>query len=108
MSAIPFAATVEINGDAIIGNELSANVADENGFDPALVAYTWFADDVEIADETLATYTITESQLGKVITVNAAFEDNRGCRVSYINCHSASRACKFRRVGGYCWHTYGG
>ncbi len=78
VSAIPFAATVEINGDAIIGNELSANVADENGFDPALVAYTWFADDVEIADETLATYTITESQLGKVITVNAAFEDNRG------------------------------
>lgn len=78
VAAIPFASSVAITGDALIGATLTANVSDDNGFDAALVTYKWFADDVEIADEALATYTVTEEQLGKVITVNATFEDSRG------------------------------
>jgi len=78
VAAIAFASSVTITGDALIGATLVANVSDDNGFDTALVTYKWFADDVEIADEELATFTVTQEQLGKVITVNATFEDSRG------------------------------
>jgi len=78
VAAIAFPASLTIAGDALVGSQLTANVADENGFDGDTVTYKWFADDVEIADEALSTLTLTDAQFGTVITVSASFEDSRG------------------------------
>ena len=78
VAAIAFPASLTITGDALVGSQLTANVADENGFDGDTVTYKWFADDVEIADEALSTLTLTDAQFGTVITVSASFEDSRG------------------------------
>lgn len=78
VAAIAFPASLTITGDALVGSQLTANVADENGFDGDTVTYKWFADDVEIADEVLSTLTLTDAQFGTVITVSASFEDDRG------------------------------
>ncbi|GAA60818.1 hypothetical protein P20652_2685 [Pseudoalteromonas sp. BSi20652] len=78
VAAIAFPASLTITGDAIVGSQLTANVADENGFDSDTVTYQWFADDIEIADEVLSTLLLTDTQFGTVITVSASFEDNRG------------------------------
>lgn len=78
VSAVAFDSTVTLTGDALIGSTLTANVADENGFDSDTVIYTWFADGVEIEDEVLLTLELTEAQLDAAITVMATFVDDRG------------------------------
>ncbi|MEG3766875.1 poly(beta-D-mannuronate) lyase, partial [Alteromonas sp. 14N.309.X.WAT.G.H12] len=78
VAAIAYDSTVSITGDAVVGEELSAEVSDQNGTDDAIIAYTWYADGEAIADANLATYTVTEDELGKVITVEVSFVDDRG------------------------------
>lgn len=78
ISAIIFPASIAITGDAFVGSTLAASVVDENGIEDATILYTWFADDVAIEDEVSAELELKEAQFGKVITVNAAFEDDRG------------------------------
>ena len=78
VSAIVFDATVSISGDALIGSTLTATVEDDNGIENATIIYTWYADDAEIEGEVLSTLTLEEAQFGKVITVMATFEDDRG------------------------------
>jgi parallel beta-helix repeat protein len=78
VSAIPLDSSVSITGDALIGSTLTAVVADGNGIEDVTITYTWYGDDVVIADELSETLELTEAQLGQVITVNAAFTDNRG------------------------------
>ncbi|WP_158771200.1 NosD domain-containing protein [Paraglaciecola sp. L1A13] len=78
ISAIIFPASIAIAGDAFVGSTLAATLADENGIEDATILYTWFADDVAIEDEVSAELVLKEAQFGTVITVNAAFEDDRG------------------------------
>jgi parallel beta-helix repeat protein len=78
VSAISFAASITVTGNAIIGSTLTAMVADGNGVENATVVYKWFADDVEIDGQVLSTLELAEEQVGTVITVNATFEDDRG------------------------------
>ena len=78
ISAITFPASIAIAGDAFVGSTLAATLADENGIEDATILYTWFADDVAIEDEISAELVLKEAQFGTVITVNAAFEDDRG------------------------------
>ena len=78
ISAIIFPASIAITGDAFVGSTLAASVVDENGIEDATILYTWFADDVAIEDEISAELVLKEAQFGTVITVNAAFEDDRG------------------------------
>ena len=78
ISAIIFPASIAITGDAFVGSTLAASVVDENGIEDATILYTWFADDVAIEDEVSAELELKEAQFGTVITVNAAFEDDRG------------------------------
>ncbi|MEH6712637.1 MAG: poly(beta-D-mannuronate) lyase [Paraglaciecola polaris] len=77
VSAIIFPASIAVSGDPFVGSTLSATVADENGIADATIIYTWFADDVAIADEVSAELELKEAQFGTVITVNATFEDDR-------------------------------
>lgn len=78
VAAVAFAAELAISGDALIGSTLTANVSDENGFDPATVLYQWQADGSDIENAVLSTFELTEQQFGSAITVMATFEDNRG------------------------------
>lgn len=85
VSAISYDATVTISGEATIGSTLTATVADQNGIENATIIYTWFADDEVIEDEVLSTLTLGDAQFGKVITVQATFEDDRGFSESPIS-----------------------
>ncbi len=78
VSAIAFPASVSISGDALVGSTLSALVADQNGIEGATIIYTWFADDAVIDGEVTSELTLGENEFGTVITVTAAFEDDRG------------------------------
>ena len=78
VSAIAFPASVSISGDALVGSTLSALVADQNGIEGATITYTWFADDAVIDGEVTSELTLGENEFGTVITVTAAFEDDRG------------------------------
>lgn len=78
VAAVAFAAEVAISGDALIGSTLTANVNDDNGFDPDTVLYQWQAGGVAIENAVLSTFELTEQQFGSAITVTATFEDNRG------------------------------
>lgn len=68
--------TVTISGVLESGSVLTATVADDNGFDAATVTYEWAADTVAISGATAATYTLTDDEVGKTITVKAMYSDN--------------------------------
>jgi hypothetical protein len=47
---------------------------------PVVVTYQWQADGTDIADATAKTYTLTQAQVGKVITVVAIYTDGEGTK----------------------------
>ena len=70
-----------ISGTAQVGETLTANtsgVADEDGFTNGAFTYQWVADDVDISGATGSTYTLTDSEEGKVIKVRVSFTDDAG------------------------------
>ena len=74
--AVPSAGSVAISGDAYVDFELTAIITDENGSGDTPIVYVWMADGVAIADATSASYTLTEAELTKTITVSATYTDN--------------------------------
>ena len=74
--AVPSAGSVAITGDAYVDFELTAVITDENGSGDTPITYVWMADGVAIADDTSATYILTEAELTKTITVSATYIDN--------------------------------
>lgn len=69
---------VTITGTATQGETLTAsnNLADTDGLGP--IAYQWKANGVAIAGTTGNTFTLTEAQVGKTITVSASYTDGHG------------------------------
>ena len=70
-----------INGTVQVGETLTADVtgiADEDGLDNAVFGYQWMADDTDIQDATGSSYTLTEDNEGKTITVTVSFTDAEG------------------------------
>ena len=70
-----------ISGTAQVGETLTANttgVADADGLSSVQYEYQWLADDAEIAGATNATYTLTDSEESKAITVQVSFTDDAG------------------------------
>ena len=70
-----------ISGAAQVGETLTADttgIADEDGLTNASFSYQWLADDADIAGATGATYTPTDSDAGKTITVQVSFSDDAG------------------------------
>ena len=68
-----------ISGTAQVGETLTANtsgVADADGLSSVQYEYQWLADDSDIAGATNATYTLTDSEESKVITVQVSFTDD--------------------------------
>jgi Ca2+-binding RTX toxin-like protein len=69
---------VTISGTATEDQTLSATntLADEDGM--GAVSYQWKADGVNISGATASTYTLTQSEVGKVITAVASYTDGEG------------------------------
>ena len=70
-----------ISGTAQVGQTLTADtsgIADEDGLTNVVFSYQWMADDTNIQDATDATYTLTEDDEGKAITVTVSFTDAEG------------------------------
>ena len=67
-----------ISGTAQVGETLTANtsgVADADGLSNIQYEYRWLADDAEITGATGSTYTLTDSEESKSITVQVSFTD---------------------------------
>lgn len=75
---VNFAGMVEIAGILEAGKELTATLTDDNVFDPATVTYAWYADGMMIDGATMATYALTDNDVGKAITAVAMYTDNDG------------------------------
>ena len=68
-----------ISGTAQVGETLTANtsgVADVDGLSNVQYEYQWLADDADIAGATGSTYTLTDSEESKAITVQVSFTDD--------------------------------
>ena len=76
----------EITGTLKQGEMLTAGeIADVDGVlkadgTPVVVTYQWQADGTDIADATAKTYTLTQAEVGKVITVVATYTDGEGTK----------------------------
>ncbi len=70
-----------ITGTAQVGQTLTADtsgIADADGLADATFSYQWLADDTDIAGATGLTYTLTDSEESKAITVQVSFTDDAG------------------------------
>ena len=68
-----------IIGTAQVGETLTADttgIADADGLDNAVFGYQWIADDADIQDETVSTYTLVTDDEGKAIKVRVSFTDD--------------------------------
>lgn len=72
------AGTASITGTPVVGQTLTASVADANGTTGVTIAYQWFANGVAIAGATGMTYQLTQNELSKTITVQATYTDQNG------------------------------
>jgi hypothetical protein len=76
----------EITGTLTQGEMLTAGeIADVDGVlkadgTPVDITYQWQADGTDIADATAKTYTLTQAEVGKVITVVATYTDGEGTK----------------------------
>ena len=70
-----------ISGTAQVGETLAADtsgIADAEGLSNVHYQYQWLADEAEIAGATGLTYTLTDSEESKAITVQVSFTDDAG------------------------------
>ena len=68
-----------INGTVQVGETLTANtsgIADADGLSSVQYEYQWFADDIGIAGATGPTYTLVDTDEGKIIKVEVTFTDD--------------------------------
>ena len=68
-----------ITGMAQVGQTLTADtsgIADADGLANATFSYQWLADDTEISGAIGSTYTLTDSEASKAITVQVSFTDD--------------------------------
>ena len=68
-----------ITGTAQVGQTLTADtsgIADADGLANATFGYQWLADDTEISGAIGSTYTLTDSEASKAITVQVSFTDD--------------------------------
>ena len=83
---------VSISGSFAQGQLLTAanTLADADGL--GTVSYQWLAGGVAIADATTSTFTLTQAQVGKAITVKASYTDGYGAAESMLSSASVAVA----------------
>ena len=84
-----------IAGTAQVGQTLTADtsgIADADGLANATFSYQWLADDTDIAGATGLTYTLTDSEESKAITVQVNFTDDAGNQETLTSAATAAVA----------------
>ncbi|QMT39925.1 Ig-like domain-containing protein [Neisseria shayeganii] len=66
---------VVINGEARVGQTLTAQVEDADGVDAAAIEYQWYADGIPIPNAVAQTYQLTAAEKDLPITVRASYTD---------------------------------
>ena len=77
----PATGSPTITGAAQVGETLTAStsgIEDDNGLDSATFSIQWLADDTGIAGATGSSYTLTDSDEGKIVSVKVSFTDDAG------------------------------
>nr|DAW02388.1 MAG TPA: hypothetical protein [Caudoviricetes sp.] len=69
--------SITITGEGKDGTTLTASITDADGV-PSSVSYQWKRDGQNIANATANTYTLTNDDKGKKISVYAEYKDNKG------------------------------
>ena len=72
------AGTVTISGTASEGQALTATVMDADGLDGVSITYQWRASTDEAILSTSKAYTLTQSEVGKTMTVTVRYTDQQG------------------------------
>ena len=70
-----------ISGTVQVGETLAANtsgIADEDGLDDVSYSFQWQADGSDIAGAASSSYTLTDAEAGKAISVAVSFTDDAG------------------------------
>lgn len=83
---------VTVSGTATQGQNLTASntLVDLDGL--GVISYQWKASSISIAGATTGTFTLTEAQVGKTITVTASYTDGHGASESVTSNASAAVA----------------
>ncbi|WP_185968084.1 chondroitinase-B domain-containing protein [Thalassotalea sp. PS06] len=84
------AGTISISGTLESGQLITANLMDDNGFDPSNVTYSWMANGSEAIDTNASTFQLTDDEVGKTITVMATYVDNDGFDESVTSAPTAA------------------
>ena len=81
---------VSLSGSAMLGEKLTAanNLADQDGL--GNISYQWSADGAVISGAAGDTFTLTQAQLGKAISVTANYVDGHGTSESVTSSASAA------------------
>ena len=82
------AGTLAIDGTIQEDATLTANtsgITDEDGLTGAVYAYQWKADGTDISGATANTYTLTQAEVGKAITVTVAYTDDFTTNETYTS-----------------------
>ena len=92
--------TVTISGTATQGQALAAanTLADADGL--GSIRYQWQAAGVSISGATTSSYTLTQAEVGKVITVTASYTDALGMAESKISTPTSAVAANQTLAGG--------
>ena len=78
-----------------MGDTLTADtsaIADEDGLSNAVFRYQWLADGADISSATGSTYTLADTDEGKVISVTVSFTDDAGNAESLTSAATAAVA----------------
>ena len=79
MSMMPRLASVTVTGTAAQGGTLTADtsaLADADGL--GTFSYQWKAGGVDIDGATSSTYTLTQAEVGKIVTASVSYTDGEG------------------------------
>jgi len=68
----------DITGTATQGQTLTAGAINDMDGGVTGITYQWKADGADIADATSSTYTLSQAEVGKIITVVATYTDSQG------------------------------
>ena len=85
--------SVTISGDTTEDAELTAvtiALADEDGL--GTLTYQWLSDESAISGATSSTYTLTQSQVGKAISVTVSYTDDHGTEESITSAQTSDVA----------------
>ncbi len=77
--------TATISGNGLVGETLSAELADPDGVQQSSVAYLWYADNRAIAGADRSSYTLTAAEGRADVTVKIQYTDDRDLRSTAVS-----------------------